>query len=131
MTRISKAAIPAGYTCRSVWPFCLAERDGASSTPPGVEAGEWGEWRPGTRSEPCEPDSARFVCDGAGSREITVVSVHQPPGYTSRVFYTIKWVDPNGRVFGSKKLRVMSIGPFRVMLRGHRHPYEIVETSSA
>ena len=90
--------------------------DGSREVPtwnPGVE------WREGV-----EDDWA--IADGVGEMILEVVSVHRPPGWPTRVFYTRKWRDPEGgRPFGRRRLRVTTTGHFRTLIRGYRHPFVV------
>ena len=80
-------------------------------------------WRPGCRMEPVY-DDARAVADGIGSQILTVVGTYKPTGYPERIFYTRKWVDPDGKQFGSNKLHIRSKSAFGELKRGYRHRFE-------
>ena len=73
-------------------------------------------WRPGS-----EPDNDGAHYHGEGFMVLTVVSVHKPGKYPPRVFYTRKWIDPQGKTFGKDNLRVTSRGNFRRMIQGYRY----------
>lgn len=61
------------------------------------------------------------ICDGWGAELRSVVSVHKPGRYPERVFYVRQWRDPNGRVFGKARLRVLASRDFRAWARGDRY----------
>lgn len=78
-------------------------------------------WTPGVRFIPWGPEDTEAVHDGIGARIATVVSVHKPGRYPSRVFYTVQWRDPDGRTFGKPKLRMAALEKFRRQARGYAH----------
>lgn len=58
--------------------------------------------------------------DGLGKVLYTVVDVHKlPRPYPPRVFFTRKWVDPDGKTFGKGALRIMTVEAFRRRLTGY------------
>jgi hypothetical protein len=84
-------------------------------------------WKPGVRFVERGGDrDPEAVADGIGQQIISVVSTHRPGNFPERVFYTRKWRDPSGKVFGKGSLRVMSAAGLRSLIRGYRHPFEIV-----
>lgn len=99
------------------YPFILEAYDG-------IKDGEdfKGEsWRPGTRTD--------YICgeaDAMGKMVLEVVSTHKPGKFPERTFYLRSFIDPTGRQFGKQKLRVISSGGFKTMLRGYRHPYDVI-----
>lgn len=80
--------------------------------------------RPGT-----EPviygDDTEYEADGVGEMILHLVSIHKPGKYPTRVFYTRRWKDPDGKVWGKKELKVTTQGNFRQMLKGFRHVYDL------
>ena len=124
---MSETEITAGDIRRVPYPFYRGTFD------------EWDEdgvrpiatWVPGTRLEPMAPDGGDSDCiaDGMGFMRLLVVSVHKPGRYPTRVFYVRKWEDPDGRQFGKGALRMTTLGAFRQLLSGYRHPYELVAQS--
>src|SRR5690606_29498042 len=72
-------------------------------------------WKPGIEWELVGPEGeADMRAHGLGKVRYTVVSVHQlPRPYPTRVFFTRKWVCPDGREFGASKLHVMTLQAFR------------------
>lgn len=72
-------------------------------------------WKPGVIYE-YEDDGSGYrgqhVCfaHGVGSVHYTVVDLHKlPHPYPARVFYTRKWTDPDGRMFGKNKLLMTTL----------------------
>lgn len=91
------------------------------------EGGPSLSWRPGVRFESRvirgdgEFDEVfDAVADSIGRQVITVVSTHKPGAFPTRVFFTRKWKDPQGREFGKGKLHIKSLAAFRVLIRGWR-----------
>lgn len=117
--------IEPGSEYRASFPFYL--RPKPKYTNPDYE--ELFPWIPGCLKEDVEQEShygslvrTYYLFDGRGEIVLRVVSTHKPgPGYQERVFYTRSWVAPDGSTFGSRKLRVCSIGAFRSLAGGYRH----------
>jgi hypothetical protein len=90
-------------------------------------------WRPGCTLKIDENAGGYFpenhyVADGVGSMVLNVVAVFRPGRFPERVFYTRRWVDPDGREFGKpNKLRVTTAAHFRSLLKGYRHDFEVSE----
>jgi len=90
-------------------------------------------WRPGCTLETDENAGSYFpekhyVADGVGSMVLDVVATFKPGRFPERVFYTRRWIDPDGREFGKpSKLRVTTAAHFRSLLKGYRHPFEVSE----
>lgn len=82
-------------------------------------------WKPGTRYELVYPDDSRAVADGLGTCVLTVVSLHKPGKYPSRVFFTRTWVSPEGKAFGKTCCRVVVESAFRSLIQGFRHPFAL------
>ena len=77
-------------------------------------------WKPGIEWELSAPDESEAVADGIGSVLYTVVSLHPlPRPYSARVFFVREWIDPDGKRFGKKALRIMGIAAFRRRLNGY------------
>lgn len=90
---------------------------------------EWNPWKPGTRMEQIGLEDVAPFCDAMGEQQLTVVSIHKPsPRYPARVFFTQKWKDPDGIVFGKTKLRILTVDAFRRRANGYRHEYSIATT---
>lgn len=85
-------------------------------------------WRPGVDLETDENCYARFgVADGVGAMLLTVVSTHKPGSFPERVFFTRKWRDPDGKVYGRNKLHVRTKAVFTKLIRGYRHEFGVAE----
>lgn len=79
-------------------------------------------WRPGAFGEavPIGPDDITNGADAEGFVEYRVVSIHSPPGFPTRVFFTRAFITPDGfRLNGerSRKLRVTTLYAFRRLIR--------------
>lgn len=78
-------------------------------------------WKPGVEWEANGPESDGPFADGVGKVLYTVVSVHElPKPYKARVFFVREWIDPDGKKFGKRTLRIMGIGAFQQRLNGYR-----------
>lgn len=89
------------------------------------EAGEFETmgWKPGTRQFPLY---SYEEADGEGYVEYTVISTHKPSNkYPTRVFYTRRWIAPDGSTFGRNRLNVTVQSRFKRLLQGFRFKYEI------
>lgn len=82
-------------------------------------------WNPGTTYEYVYPDESQAVADGEGIQILTVVDVHKPGRFPTRVFYTMEWVDPEGNRFGKSKLRICTSEKFGRLSSGYRFHYEV------
>lgn len=81
-------------------------------------------WRPGCRIENDGPyGEGSYYADETGAMILTVVSLHKPGRYPTRVFFTRQWRDPDGKVFGVQKLRVTTEQAFKRMAKGYRHEF--------
>ena len=113
---VSRGDIEAGRAYEVECPFVRStythfDEDGAEERP---------SWKPGVDWEMCAPDDSEAVADGIGSVLYTVVSVHQlPKPYAARVFFVREWIDPDGKRFGKRTLRIMGITAFRRRLNGY------------
>lgn len=78
-------------------------------------------WRPGVEWREVYPDNSEPVAHGIGKVQYTVVSVHKlPRPYPTRVFYTRKFVSPDGRAFGKPRLHVTTKDAFRRRTMAYR-----------
>lgn len=63
-------------------------------------------------------------CNGHGYVVYTIISYHKLPApYPARVFYTRRFIDPDGKEFGKTKLRIMSVGHFRRLISQRLWPF--------
>jgi hypothetical protein len=86
-------------------------------------------WRPGTESRTGgDPDGDGYLAaDAVGVMTLTVVSVHRPGRYPTRVFYTRSFTSPAGRTFGKPRLRIATLEKFRRLARGYAHEYVVAD----
>jgi hypothetical protein len=82
-------------------------------------------WRPGIEFRQfCTEDTEAF-CDAEGRAQFSVVAVFKPGHYPARVFFTRKFIDPDGKEFGKHKLHIATLDKFRRLVSGYQHPYGI------
>lgn len=68
----------------------------------------------------------KSVAHGMGFQIITVVSIHDPGRpYHPRVFFTVLWQDPDGKVFGKTRLRIATYQEFRRRCGPYRYDFEL------
>jgi hypothetical protein len=85
-------------------------------------------WRPGAwETTLVGPDDARAACHGIGKVKFTVVSVHSPPRYQTRVFFTRHFVDPEGGLYTPNKLHHRVLSHFKREIAGFAFKYEVIE----
>lgn len=82
-------------------------------------------WRPGVRHEWAGPEDTEAVADAMGEMILTVVSIHKPGRYPTRVFFTRRWMRPDGREFGKTKCRCTTSQRFRQLARGYEHEFRL------
>lgn len=76
-------------------------------------------WKPGCQYEYIGPEGeTEAVYDGMGKQVLTVVDTFKPGHYPMRVFYTRKWIAPDGREFGRSNLRICTLEKFNRLTRG-------------
>jgi hypothetical protein len=125
---MSKREIIEGRAYELDYPFVRStyegyDEDGPLSTP---------SWKPGTESFACAPDDCEDVADAVGRVIYTVVSVHRlPKPYASRVFFVREWINPDGKRFGKKQLRILGISAFSSRLNGFRYQYRLRQSVAA
>lgn len=86
-------------------------------------------WRPGVEWDSTDEGGREAWADAKGSMVLTVIDRHKLPGkYAERVFYLRHWIDPEGREFGIKKLRITTVQNFRNLARGYRYEYELSDS---
>lgn len=82
-------------------------------------------WRPGIRYVWIGPENTEAVAHGMGLMKLMVVSRHKPGRYPERVFYTRKWVDPEGKEFGKSRCLIATAEKFNRISKGYRIEYRI------
>ena len=89
--------------------------------------GSWPDetWIPGCKSEFLPPDDTELVANGVGKMILSVVDIHKPGKYPERVFYTRRWIDPEGNEFGSSKLHITTTPTFKRRADSYYHEFRI------
>lgn len=88
-------------------------------------------WIPGVRAVDSHVNDCDYVADGEGIMTLTVVSIHRPGRYPTRVFYTRSFTTPDGKSFGKPKLRMIAAHAFRRLATRYRVDYTIVPQAQA
>jgi hypothetical protein len=88
-------------------------------------------WRPGVRMDPATPDDCEAVADGMGWQHLFVVSEHKPGRFPTRVFYTMFWQDPDGKVFGKPHLHIATKDKVRRITNGYRRVFRLLPCRAA
>ena len=91
--------------------------------------GEAISWRPGVFAQGEDPwcGSEKAMADGQGFMVLSVVSTHKPGKYPERVFYTRKFINPDGVEFGKSALRIAVRSKFDRIASGYRCEFNIRE----
>lgn len=84
-------------------------------------------WKPGCKSVSDGGYDFDLVADGIGAMILTVVSIHKPGRFPERVFFTRQWRDPDGNVFGNKKLRMATTQTFKRRSIRYLHEFSCEE----
>jgi hypothetical protein len=86
----------------------------------------WERWRPGAWKQlDISPEDVIACANAVGKVRFTVVSIHQPPGYQTRVFYKRQFFMPDGKAYASGSLRNCIISKFRRDIREFPFAYEV------
>lgn len=109
---------PSATTHQVAYPFARSTYEAFDIDGPYIEEC----WRPGIRFEQINDDSYA-VSDGMGAMLLEEVGRFKPGRYPERVFYVRSWIDPDGKQFGIKKLRMTTATTFARLIKGYRHPY--------
>lgn len=88
-------------------------------------------WKPGVRYEYCAPDDTEAVADGEGRMILTIVASFKPGHYPERVFFTRRFVAPNGYEFGKRKLHIVTAEKFRRLAKGYQFEYRVAKADEA
>lgn len=76
-------------------------------------------WRPGVRMVQVGPEDYDADCDGEGYEVREIAAVVTVSRETSRrVLYRRSWLDPDGRAFGKRKMRMTTASAFASWVRG-------------
>jgi hypothetical protein len=134
---------PEGFVFTVPYPFVWEKTSVPGTDPEGPYSVEIMTWRPGTilvnREMPknanpyewCPDDDPKEVAHGTGAQIITIASVHKPGRFPTRVFYSRRWRDPNGKEFGKGGLRIKTLGAFKRLVSGYRCEFEVIELATA
>jgi hypothetical protein len=89
-------------------------------------------WRPGVVYELCGPyGDTDIVAHGEGEMVLTVIDVHKPGRFPTRVFYTRKFVSPDGNMFGKGGLRMTTVDAFKRRASGYLLAYDVEDMANA
>jgi hypothetical protein len=88
-------------------------------------------WKPGVRYEMTAPDDGGAFCDGEGKMILTVIAICKPGRYPTRVFFTRKFIPPNGAPFGKNDLRMVGIEKFRRISRRYGVYYDVAKETES
>lgn len=121
-----QVAIEPGAVFTVAYPFQRGTYEHVDFDPDGSSVQKLPTWQPGIYSEYVSQEGdTENRADGVGLVEFSVISVHKPGKYPTRVFYVRSWVDPDGKRFGKPKLRI-TVGPvFLKLTRGYGYEYRI------
>jgi hypothetical protein len=119
--------LAAGMVFRAPYPFVRDEYEEVDAD--GIHKIK--TWKPGTRFEWVGPEDTECIADAMGEIILTVVSVHQPGRFPTRVFFTRRWRDPNGREFGKGACRCAISSKFRRLARGYAHEFVMAREQAA
>lgn len=84
-------------------------------------------WKPGVEFKNVGPEDVEAVALAEGMMVLEVVGTFKPGRYPERVFYTRRWIDPEGKGFGSNQLKMCTVEKFRRISRGYAYPYRLEE----
>lgn len=124
------APVEIGKTYSVRYPFVLEDVDLPPDDPEATQMATVKSWRPGVEWEQDEWGTYG-VAEAIGEMLLTVIDVHKPGRFPTRVFYTRQWKDPNGRVFGKHGLRITTLDAFKRRMRGYMHNYYLGGTEHA
>lgn len=84
-------------------------------------------WKPGVKFEWIGPEDTGAMADAEGKMILVVEDVLKPGRFPWRVFFTRKYVNPDGKEFGKSRLHIVTLEKFRRIASGYRYPYGIGE----
>lgn len=124
-TPISKTTTLApGLVAEVPYPFVRSTYQEIDEDEGGVTFNERPTWKPGTRFEDVGHGDVECYADAIGRMVLTVVDVHKPGRFPTRVFYTRQWIDPDGKRFGKTgKLHIATVDAFRRRAGGYWHEF--------
>lgn len=102
------------YGC--LYPFQRTTYEAFDADSEGIGVTTVPGWRPGVYEHVYDPgwpgDGDVCNADGAGKLILTVISVHKPGKFQTRVFFIRQWETPEGHRFGKGRLEVVTLGKF-------------------
>lgn len=122
-----------GDVFRVKYPFLRCEVDVADSDPEGQGYATIQSWKPGVEFVPSGPygEDSEAICHAEGEMVLTVVDVHKPGKFPARVFFTRRWVRPDGKEFGKGGLHINTVPAFKRRAAGYMHEYELSDGSAS
>lgn len=121
-----------GDVFRVKYPFLRCKVDVADSDPEGQGFATIQSWKPGVEFHTDNyGNEGPTTCDGEGEMVLTVVDVLKPGKYPTRVFFTRRWVRPDGKEFGKGGLHISTVPAFKRRAAGYMHEYELAEQEHA
>ena len=83
-------------------------------------------WRPGVKHEFADNfGGSRSYADMMGKVYYQVIAIFKPGSFPERVFFVRQWIDPDGKMFGKRKLHITTTQAFRKLCKGYRHEFEM------
>jgi hypothetical protein len=86
---------------------------------------EVASWKPRIEYVERGPEDTEAIAHGEGKVLLEVIDSHRPGKYPARVFFTRRWRDPDGKVFGNTALRIKTSQAFGRLTKGYRHEYRL------
>lgn len=133
MAKSDKALPMAGDVFTVCYPFVRDTYERQDVDIDGVTYEKVPTWRPGVRAEEHQrycghgewDEWTHNVADATGQMVLTVVSVHKPGRFPTRVCFTRQFVTPDGKAFGKGNLRIMTVPAFMRRAQGVWIPYSL------
>lgn len=113
-----------GQEFRIPYPFIRTTYDKLPNDWEGVPV-ETPTWRPGVEHDCDNYGNTETFADAMGEAVFTIVDVFKPGKFPIRIFFTRKWVDPDGKVFGKGKLHITTQQNFRTLIKGYRIDFDM------
>jgi len=110
-----------GSTFRVKYPFVRCKYEVAD----GDVIAEIDSWKPGVIIDGDEFGDSYTVADADGEMILTVVDTFKPGRFPMRVFFTRKFINPDGQEFGKGKLHIVIASKFKRLIAGYGHDYEL------
>lgn len=66
-----------------------------------------------------------WIAHGEGVKVITEISRHTPPGYGEKVFFSVEYLDPDGKKAGRKQLKMLGVRAYNRRVSGFYFDYEV------